>query len=406
MMRAVGATLALAGALALAPAAPAVAAPFPSQCASPGQSAPQVSWPQLALSLDRTGPLTRGGGQTVAVLSTGVDGNQIQLRGRVFAGASEVGGGAANTDCLGTGTQIAGVIAAAKLHNAAFAGVAPAAAIFPVRVVDSIGNQVDPAVLANGVRAATAAHVGVICVPVAVYRDTPALRGAVEGAIAAGIPVVAASGDNGDNGNPTPYPAAYPGVIAVTALDSTGEVLPAAGSGDYVTLGGPGKDVVTTQTRRGLVGADGTGVASGFVAGTVALIRSRRPGITPDAMARLLIATANATPTVPGDTKLAGLVDPYRALTERVAGGPLAPLIGYQPPAASGSDRAQARIRERALLIAGGAVLLTVILVLIAVVTPRARRRSWRSMLAPPRPRDAAPADPSPPVPLFPGSDR
>jgi subtilisin family serine protease len=192
----------------------------------------------------------------------------------------------------------------------------------------------------------------------------------------------------------------------VTALDNTGQVLAAAGVGDYVTLGGPGKDVVTTQTRGGLVGADGTGVASGFVAGTVALVRSRRPGITPDAIARLLVATANATPVVPGDTKLAGLVDPYRALTERAVGGPLAPLTGYQPPAPAGSDRARARIRDRALLIAGGAVLLTVILVLIAVVTPRARRRSWRSILAPPRPRDAAPADPTPPVSLFPESQR
>lgn len=385
------------------PAASSGTASAAPDCAQPGTTTGQASWARPALGLDRVGVFTTGWGQRVAVLSTGVDAQQPQLRGRVDNGASVVAGspGAANTDCAGLGTQVAGVVAASAAGDNGFAGVAPGARIVPVRITDGRG-EITPAVLAAGIRAAVAAHADVICVPIAIYTGSDELEATVKAAISGGTAVVAATGDAaGLDSDPTPYPASYPGVLAVTAMDATGNVVPRSGSGGYVTLGAPGAGVITLQTGGGLVPVDGTGVAAGYVAGSVALLRARRGALSPATITRQLTATATPTQTFAPDRSLAGMVNPYRALTETLTGGSAATVPGYQPPAADPGDPARAAARDRALLIAGGALLLALLLAIVAVAAPRARRRSWRPALARRPAQDAEPAEPSPPVLLF-----
>ncbi len=397
--RMVVAVLLAAPLLAAVAAGPAAAA----DCVAPGTAVAEVGWAQLALGPDRTGPLSQGAGQRVAVLSTGVDAHQQQLAGRVEGGADTADGGQpAGTDCAGAGTQVAGVIAAAKRPDAGFAGLAPAARIMPIRVLSGQGGStVDAADLAAGIQAALSAGATVICAPVAVYDASDALRGAVTEALAAGVPVVAAAGDGGSRGNPAPYPAAYPGVIAVTALDPAGYVVPDAGSGDFVTLGAPGRAVDTLQAGGGLIAVDGTGVAAGAVAGTVALLLSRFPGMHLDQLARRLTATATPIAGYPADPALAGMVDPFRALSEAPAGASPAAVPGYQPASPDAVQVAQAGVRDRALLAAAGALLLALLVTLLARFAPRGRRRSWRATMAPPPAPEPPPAEASPPVLLF-----
>ncbi|MFG2042840.1 S8 family serine peptidase [Dactylosporangium sp. NPDC048998] len=398
-----GAAAVLAGGLAVAaaPTAPASAAP---ECAKPGAAKPaQASWARPALALDSVAALSTGRGQRIAVLSTGVDAQQPQLRGRVEDGVTLVPGttGPANTDCAGFGTQVAGVIAGAATTDRGFAGVAPGAKIVPIRVTDG-RTDVTAALLATGIRAAVTAKVDVICLPLPVYTASDDLDGAVKAALAAGISVVAAAGDAaGQGSNPTPFPASYPGVIAVAAMGPTGDVTPRSGAGDYVSLGAPGAAVVTLQTGSGLVSVDGTGVAAGFVAGSVALVQARRGELSPAATARQLTATATPTQAFAGDKALAGMVNPYRALTETLTGASPAAVPGYQPPTPDQADTARAAARDRALLIAGGALVMAVLLAIVAVAAPRARRRSWRPALARRPVEVTEPAEPSPPVMLF-----
>jgi len=213
---------------------------------------------------------------------------------------------------------------------------------------------------------------------------------------------VAAAGDaSGQGSNPVPYPASYPGVIGVTAMGPTGDVVPRSGAGDYVTLGAPGAAVLTLQTGSGLVSVDGTGVAAGFVAGSVALVRSRRGGMSPSAMATQLTATATPTQAVPGDRLLAGMVNPYRALSETLGEPSPDAVPGYVPPSPDRADTARAAARKRALLIAGGTLLLAVLLAIVALAAPRGRHRSWRPTLAR-RPTEVVePGEATPPVMLF-----
>jgi len=376
----------LAAPAAAALAWPGTAAAAPN-CADPGTTAKQTNWVRPALALDRVTPLGSGSGQKIAVLSTGVDGQHAQLRGRVDAGASVVPGvpGAGNTDCSGLGTQVAGAVAGGQLGDTGVIGVAPNARIVPIRVADQrAGSAVSPAVLAAGINAAVNAKVDVICVPMVAYTDSEELEAAVRAAIAAGIPVVAASGDPSGEDNPKPYPASSPGVIAVTALNASGSVVDRAGSGDFVTLGAPGAAVVTLQTGSGLVVVDGTGVAAGYVAGAVALLRARNAKSSPAAIERQLTATATPTQPTSRNKALAGMVNPYRALTETLVLTSSTPMPGYEPPPAATTDPAKARARDRALLVAAGALGVAVLVGMVAIGLRTGRRRSWRPMLAPP----------------------
>ncbi|BCJ68650.1 S8 family serine peptidase [Polymorphospora rubra] len=389
------------------PAAPPPVARAPQNCAEPGQPVTEVPWAQLALTPERVWPFTTGAGTTVAVLSSGVDAGHPQLRGRVAAGLDAVAGsGPADDDCLGLGTQVAGLIAARQTDSQGFAGLAPGARILPVRVLDDAGfgrPQVDPAVLARGIGWAVDQRVAVIAVPIPVYEDAAAVRAAVTRAVQAGIVVVAAAGDEGgaDAANPTPFPAGYEGVLGVGAIGPTGARWDDSQHGPYVDLVAPGDQILTLQRGSGLTGASGTGLATGFVAATAALVRNKRGALDPGQIERLILGTAVPAPAGPGFGR--GIVNPYAAVNDMLAGGGPAALPGLTPSEPV-TDAAWLRSRDVAVVGALGAVLLVVLVWAGAVALPRARRRSWRAAVAPPTPRGGEPVEPGPPIQLFDGS--
>ncbi|MEU4427312.1 S8 family serine peptidase [Actinoplanes sp. NPDC024001] len=383
---------------------PASAAVPGQDCAKPGRAEIGGSWPRAALQADAVGPVADGSGVVVAVLSTGVDAGQPQLDGRVLAGVDVVDrAGAANQDCTGTGTQVAGVIAGRRDGgDPDVAGLAPGSRILPIRVLldDPAGSESDPATLARGIDTAVQNGAGVIVVAAPVYQDQRQLETAVAGAVGQGVIVVAAAGDLGgpDDGNPTPYPAAYPGVIGVGAIDQTGRVSPASQRGEYVDLVAPGVAVPTLQTGRGLVEVDGTAVAAGFVGAAAALVRGRRGDLNPQQLTRLLTATASPAPI--GDAFGAGVVDPLAAVTGRLVAADQRPLPGVDPPAPP--DTAADSLR-RAIALTGAVVaaVIVVAVLLAAAAIRRSRRQHWRPGLAPAVPAQVEPLEPGPPVMLL-----
>ncbi len=367
-------------------------------------------WAQQLLAPQTVWPFTHGAGERVAVVDSGVDADQPQLHGQVDNGYDAITDtDVANTDCIGTGTEVAGAIAAARTSATGIYGVAPQVTIVPVRVVGEPGSNntatPTPAVLAAGINRAVDGRVDVIDVSVWLTVDDPAVRQAVAAAVAAGITVVAAAGDSGtpDGGNPTTYPAAYPGVIGVAAVDSTGLAWPDSEHGNYVDLVAPGVNVPALQRVRGLVDATGTAIAAGFVSGTAALVRARHPGLHGAQIVDQLLATAS--PTAGGPYYGHGLVNPYLAVaTDRVATAPV-PLSGLVPkvPDQAQLARAAAGRRSRTLavdLTAGGLGALLIVIV-IAVGVPRARRRAWTANYAAPLRERFEPDEPAPLALLF-----
>ncbi|WP_432994932.1 S8 family serine peptidase [Dactylosporangium sp. CA-233914] len=396
-MSALALLLALAGCLVAAPAAARAPATCPNQPRQPAPAPSGVPWTQQRYDQTMLNALADGRGILVAVIDSGVDARNPQLQGAVQAGPDQLDGGNSILDCVGHGTGVAGVIAARPSAASPLRGLAPAATILALRVSEQTetenatptGRRGSPAGLANAIRDAVARHARVINLSLVSYSDDAVVRDAVNFALASDVVVVAAVGNAAERGNPTPYPAAYDGVIGVGSIAPDGRRVPTSQTGPYVDLVAPGAQIVTTATPDGRTTMDGTSFAAPFVSAAAALLRQYHPELSAAQVSAQLIATADGGRAGPGYG--AGVLNPYRALTERTGASPNPPAHALPGPAHD-TNPAGAAATERRTLLLGLTGLGTVLLaVLIAVVLPRGRRRSWRPGL---RELPSAPAPP------------
>ncbi|MET7932749.1 type VII secretion-associated serine protease mycosin [Streptomyces sp. NPDC005322] len=327
LARRVAVALAAAG-LTLVPVAPARADGIQAQ-----------EWALDALQVHEAWQTTKGAGVTVAVLDTGVDAQHPDLAGQVLPGKDLIGFGARRGDRAWArhGTAMAGIIAG-RGHGAAGSegvlGVAPRAKILPVRV---ILEDTDPArkkarssrgsALADGIR--WAADHGADVINLSLGDDSESAHpeaaedAAVQYALRKGAVVVASAGNGGEKGDRASYPAAYPGVIAVTAVDRYGSRAAFSTRRWYATVCAPGVDVVIADPDKRYYEGWGTSAAAAFASGSVALVRAAHPELSPRQVRQLLAQTAQDGPTGGRSDELgAGLVNPAAAIK---AGGKLSP---------------------------------------------------------------------------------
>lgn len=379
-------TLLLAGSLALLPATTAHADGIRAQ-----------EWALDALHTRTAWQTTQGKGITVAVLDTGVDATHPDLTGNVLSGKDLVGFGARRGDrpWARHGTAMAGIIAGHG-HGVGDAdgviGVAPQAKILPVRVILEDG---DPArtqarntrgnALAEGIRWAT--DHGADVINLSLGDDSSSAHPeatedeAVQYALKKGVVVVASAGNGGEKGDHISYPAAYPGVIAATAVDRYGTRASFSTRRWYATVSAPGVDVVIADPDRKYYEGWGTSAASAFVSGAVALVKAARPGLTPAQIKQLLEKTARNAPTGGrDDSRGFGFIDPAAAVKAAAKLKPQRPhpaayarkFFGSGPdPATTASDTA-----GWAGALAGG---LGVVLLAASVALWRSRNRVRRT---------------------------
>ncbi|WP_369212639.1 type VII secretion-associated serine protease mycosin [Streptomyces flavofungini] len=293
-------------------------------------------WALDALHTGQVWQTTKGRGITVAVLDTGIDDQHPDLAGNVLAGKDMVGFGASRGDRSWArhGTAMAGIIAGhghGEGRGDGVLGIAPEAKILPVRVILEDG---DPArrkarntrgnALADGIR--WAADHGADVINLSLGDDSrsahpePSEDAAVQYALKKGVAVVASAGNGGERGDHISYPAAYPGVIAATAVDENGARASFSTRRWYATVAAPGDDIVIADPDRKYYEGWGTSAASAFVSGTVALIRARYPDLAPAQIKQLLEDTARDAPSGGrDDARGYGFIDPAAALTR--AGG-------------------------------------------------------------------------------------
>lgn len=341
-------------------------------------------WAQRRLTPERAWPLTTGAGVTVAVVDTGVDASVPQLAGRVLPGVDMWNPkGTGNSDCLGHGTFVAGIIAAAPRTGSGLVGVAPEAVILPVRQSNNRGEGSAEG-LARAIRYAADAGVGVINVSLSTFYSTTALVDAVRYAEERDVVVVAAASNEGASGNPVAYPAAYPTVLAVAALDPSGKASTFSASGHHISLAAPGIDIVSTGPRgAGHYVGSGTSYAAPFVSGVAALVRARFPHLTAAQVRERITRTADHPSRILPDEGLGwGVVNPYAAVaTEALPGdgaGPVTAIRGADlgPITAAPDDDGSTLLALLAV-----AVGLTALGVAIAVrvIAPAGRARRWRA---------------------------
>jgi membrane-anchored mycosin MYCP len=361
------------------------------QLPAPGQVLKGVPLEDQVYAPKRLAPLATGAGVRVAVIDSGV-GDHPQLRGRVAPGQDFLHGNAnGRQDCRGHGTAVASLIAATAADDTGFQGLAPGAVIVPVRISEqeTINGQTQgagggPAEFAAAIRwAADQGGAQVINLSLVMTVPDERVRSAVAHAIASGVVVVAAAGNDAEHGNPTPYPAAYPGVIGVGAINTAGVRAPFSQHGDYVDLVAAGDTVTAAAPAFGQAPVQGTSFSAPYVSATAALIKQRFPGATPAEVAFRLTATTDPAPGGRHSQDYgAGLLNPYRALTETLGPDtrPAAAPVVMHPDDPAVLARAQRRVhaRDMAMLFAaigaGGVLLLGA----AAIVVRRGRRRGWR----------------------------
>ena len=264
----------------------------------------------------------RGEGAVVAVIDTGV---AYRNAGR-FAQAPDLGqtrfvdgwdfvdNDAFPDDEHGHGTHVAGTIAQSTDNGLGVAGVAPSAAIMPLRVLDANGAG-GWAAIASAIRWAADHGADVINMSLGGGMRSRTVERAIDYAHEHGVVVVAAAGNSSRGA--VEYPARHDHVIAVGAVRYDRELSFYSCYGEGLDVVAPGGDTRVDQNGDGLpdgvlqntiVGRDvrrfdylawqGTSMAAPHVAGVAALVRAS--GVTdPDAVERILRETAEPI----GDTE-------------------------------------------------------------------------------------------------------
>jgi thermitase len=260
----------------------------------------------------------------VAVLDTGVDLEHPDLKSKIWINAREVPDNGIDDDgngCIddvqgcnfvalpptndpsddhGHGTMVAGIVGARSNNGLGVAGTAWGATLLPVKVLDSTGAGTASDV-AQGIVYAAKSGAQIINLSMARPSPSRALEQAVnEAHDVFGAILVGASGNEGVEG--VGYPAAYAGVIAVSAFDHADPNSRASFSnwGPEVSVAAPGVDVFSTHLDGGYATGEGTSFATAFVSGLVALLLSEDSSRTDADIRAILRISADDLPD--GDT--------------------------------------------------------------------------------------------------------
>lgn len=258
---------------------------------APYQWAPRRIGAEAAWDVQRATPSV-----SVAVVDTGVDYAHPDLVGRIDSiNATDVIDGGTAQDLYGHGTHVAGIIAA-NANNAAFvAGIAPSATVMPVRVLDAQGSGTDAGVAA-GIEWAADHGADVINLSLGGSAPSSVLAQACAYARAKDCVIVAASG----NAAASPgwvwgaieYPAAYPGVLSVGAVDANDTRAPFSEYGPDLDLVAPGVNIRSLYPGQKFADLQGTSMATPHVAAVAALLRSQNPTWTAVQVEQRLIDTS------------------------------------------------------------------------------------------------------------------
>ena len=334
--RAAGWRLSLGCLLALTSAS-VIGAVGPASPASADSVRDAQQWVLDAVSAPAAWPKSQGQGVLVAVIDSGVEPTVSDLAGSVTTGPDYSGVSTKPSDPNWGmhGTWMASLIAGhGHDGDSGITGVAPKSRVLSIRVLP---DKKDPAyakyerepssrgqrALARAIKYAVAHRAGVISMSLGYGSSSLVVRAALQNALEHKVVVIASSGNSGgaqsDHARahaPYSFPADYPGVLGVAAVDRVGN--PASFSSDNlsVEVAAPGAQV-PAQGRDGQYWlVSGTSPACALTSGVAALIKSAYPSLSPALIVRAIISSAGHRPPGGYDDRIGfGTVNAAAALT-------------------------------------------------------------------------------------------
>ena len=237
----------------------------------------RVSWGHERIGADAVD--ADGAGVDVGILDTGIQTDHCSLS--VAGGWNATAGSATDyEDRHGHGTHVAGIAGAAD-NDLGVVGVAPAANLYAVKVLDDDGEGRYSELVA-GIDWCMSNDVELISMSLGGEEESATVDEAVEAAHAAGHLLLSAAGNEGNPGDGTceaetmTYPATHEDVVAVTAMNENDTLASYSSVGAAVDLLAPGTDVTSATVDNEYAEASGTSMACPFVTGVAALIWANR----------------------------------------------------------------------------------------------------------------------------------
>ncbi|MFO1431136.1 MAG: S8 family serine peptidase [Candidatus Competibacteraceae bacterium] len=341
-----------------------------------------LQWNYPLINLPYAWGLNSGANTIVAVIDTGIVKEHPDLQGQLLLGYDFIqdsgnagDGGGIDPDPADPGdrvnpgetssfhgTHVAGTVAALTNNGIGVAGVAFSSKIMPLRVLGRYGGtdyDIEQAVLyaaglPNDSNTVPPKRADVINLSLGGPGYSATSQAVFNQARNAGVVIVAAAGNEASN-DPS-YPAAYDGVIAVSAVTIAKTLAPYSNYGSYVDVAAPGGHTALDLNGDGqpdgvlstaatdandkivpnYLSYQGTSMASPHMAGVVALMRSVNPGLTPADIDSLL-AGGRITMDLgdPGRDDLYGygLINAYTAVLAAGAPGTPEPILSVNPAA-------------------------------------------------------------------------
>ena len=175
------------------------------------------------------------------------------------------------------GTAV-GSLVGAPANGVGVVGIYPDALLRSWDAARGTGTQLDTGEIVQGILAAANAGPGVVNLSLGSDEKELVIEQAIYNAVRKGTLVVAASGNDGDSGNPLGYPASIPHVLTVGASDRLSRIAGFSSRSRFVDLAAPGVGIpIATALGKGWRDGDGTSYAAPLVSGATAWVWTVRP---------------------------------------------------------------------------------------------------------------------------------
>ncbi|PLR95267.1 S8 family peptidase [Bacillus sp. T33-2] len=232
----------------------------------------KYQWNLPAIETEKGWNISRGNKRIeIAIVDTGVDLDHPDLKNRLVKGYNVLENNSHPDDDNGHGTHVAGIIASETNNKEGIAGITWFNKIMPIKAMgaEGYGSTFD---IARGLFWAVDHGADVINLSLGNYQRSEVLEEAIRYAYKHNVVLVAAAGN--DNSSQPTYPASYPEVLSVSALNFDGKRADFSNYGDYIDVAAPGVYIPSTYFKKQYAALSGTSMAAPHVAGLAGLILS------------------------------------------------------------------------------------------------------------------------------------